>query len=83
MGFLPLCFGVWEIYSGKLAVKELAWQYRQQLDLFTDVRERLKIEPDAKVCQDTIGELALDSLRETFLWTMQRYHREHAPPTAG
>ena len=83
MGFLPLCFGVWEIYSGKLAVKELAWQYRQQLDLFTDVRERLKVELDAKICQDTIGELALDSLRETFLWTMQRYHREHEPPTAG
>ncbi len=83
MGFLPLCFGVWEIYSAKMAVKELAWQYRQQLDLFDDIRERLKVEPDGMVCQDIIGQLALDSLRESFLWTMQRFHREHEPPTAG
>jgi hypothetical protein len=27
--------------------------------------------------------LGRDSLMESYLWTIHRYHREHEPPTGG
>jgi hypothetical protein len=30
-----------------------------------------------------LAELGKDSLMESYLWAIHRYHREHEPPAAG
>ena len=35
MGLLPVWLGVWELYQNKMAMRELLWQYRNQLGHFT------------------------------------------------
>ncbi len=66
-----------------MATKELAWQYSNQARLFA--RTELKL---ASACDDdgrrqVLSELAKDSLSETYMWIVHRYHREHEPPSAG
>ena len=83
MGLLPLMLGIWEIYQGKLAVKELQWQYKNQAVLFNNYLEHLKqsTSPDEK--REILLDLANRSLMENYLWSIHRYHREHEPPAAG
>ena len=35
MGLLPVLLGIWELYQNKKAMRELLWQYRNQLGHFT------------------------------------------------
>ena len=35
MGLLPVWLGIWELYQNKMAMRELLWQYRNQLGHFT------------------------------------------------
>jgi hypothetical protein len=83
MGLLPFWLGVWEIYQGKMAVKELLWQYRNQSKLFSLMSARIKYSRSIEEKQRILAELGERSLTENYLWTIHRYHREHEPPTAG
>jgi uncharacterized membrane protein (DUF485 family) len=83
MGLLPLWLGIWEIYAGKMATKELAWQYSNQASLFARAELTLASAADNERRRQVLSELAKDSLAETYMWIVHRYHREHEPPTAG
>jgi hypothetical protein len=82
-GLLPLWLALWELYQGKMAVRELAWQYSNQALLFSEASRRLETleNEDAKLA--VIEELADSSLIEALQWTVHRFHRDHEPPTAG
>ena len=83
MGLLPLWLGIWEIYQNKMAIRELLWQYANQLDFFRKADARLaRASDDAAKIQIT-AELAEHSRIEIFQWNIHRFHREHEPPTAG
>lgn len=83
MGMLPFLLGVWEIYQHNMATKELLWQYRNQNKHFQNAKKKLASNPDLATKQKIISELAEQSIMENCLWAVQRYHREHEPPTAG
>jgi hypothetical protein len=83
MGLLPFWLGVWEIYQNKMAIKELMWQYRNQWERFSSVDELLKQSRQIEFQRDTIARLGEISIIEGCLWIIQRYHRDHEPPTAG
>ena len=83
MGLLPVWLGIWEIYQNKMATRELLWQYRNQLSHFSRAEVQLTRSnlrhPDTAV----LVEVGKESLMESYLWTIHRYHREHEPPAAG
>ena len=83
LGLVPFWLGVWEIYQAKMAIKELAWQYQNQLYHLERAAAALKhpLTPGrvARVLDDTAERL----LADTYLWIVQRFHREHEPPAAG
>jgi hypothetical protein len=83
MGLLPLWLGIWEIYANKMATKELAWQYANQAKLFAQAELRMASAKDDDGRRQVLSDLARDSLSETYMWIVQRYHREHEPPSAG
>jgi len=83
MGLLPLLLGIWEIHQSKMAIKELLWQYQNQAKLFKQTLEKLSNTSLISIKQEIIAELAEKALIENYLWTIQRYHREHEPPVAG
>ena len=83
MGLLPLLLGIWEIYQGKLAVKELQWQYKNQALLFNAYLSHLNQSDDVEEKREILFDLAKRSLMENYLWSIHRYHREHEPPAAG
>jgi hypothetical protein len=83
MGLLPFWLGVWEIYQNKMAIKELTWQYRNQWERFSSIDEMLKQSRQLEFQRDTIARLGEISIIESCLWIIQRYHRDHEPPTAG
>lgn len=83
MGLLPLWLGIWEIYQNKMAIRELLWQYSNQLDFFRKADARLASAADDKAKIQITAELAERSLIEIFQWNIHRFHREHEPPTAG
>ncbi len=83
MGLLPLWLGIWEIYVSKMAIKELAWQYSNQASLFARTELKLASASDNDGRRQVLTELAKDSLSETHMWIVHRYHREHEPPSAG
>ena len=83
MGLFPFWLGVWEIYQGKMAVKELTWQYQNQRDHFIKTDKLLKQSADIEFRRETIARLGKISILENCLWIIQRHHREHEPPTAG
>ncbi|SHI38314.1 hypothetical protein SAMN05444000_1018 [Shimia gijangensis] len=83
MGLLPLWLALWELYQSKMAIRELAWQYSNQAQMFTNALRRLN-ELQGETCQRAIiTDLADSSFAEALQWTVHRYHREHEPPTAG
>lgn len=83
MGLLPVWLGIWEIYEGKMATRELLWQYRNQLVHFSRATVELRQASDRRQRASILAALGKDSLMESYLWTIHRYHREHEPPAAG
>ena len=83
MGLLPLWLALWELYQGKMAVRELAWQYSNQALLFSEASRRLETLENEDAMLTIIEELADTSLIEALQWTVHRFHRDHEPPTAG
>jgi hypothetical protein len=83
MGFLAVLLGVWELHQDKMATRELLWQYRNQLVHFARAKlELLRFATPNRRHEVLVG-LGKDSLMESYLWTIHRYHREHEPPTGG
>jgi hypothetical protein len=83
MGVLAVLLGVWELHQDKMATRELLWQYRNQLTHFSRARAQLARQSSARTRTAVLAELGKDSLMESYLWAIHRYHREHEPPTAG
>ena len=83
MGLLPVWLGIWELYQGKMATRELLWQYRNQLGHFSRATIELRQASDRDRRVSVLAGLGRDSLMESYLWTIHRYHREHEPPAAG
>jgi len=83
MGFLAVLLGVWELHQDKMATRELLWQYRNQLRHFSHARTQLARISEQGRRDTVLAELGRDSLMESYLWTIHRYHREHEPPSAG
>ena len=83
MGLLAVLLGVWELHQDKMATRELLWQYRNQLSHFARAKAELaRIMTPGRRSQ-VLAELGKDSLMESYLWAIHRYHREHEPPAAG
>lgn len=83
MGALAVLLGVWELHQDKMATRELLWQYRNQLSHFSRARTLLGRLSTSARRSDVLAELGKDSLMESYLWAIHRYHREHEPPAAG
>ena len=83
MGLFPFWLGVWEIYQGKMAVKELMWQYRNQGKRFERAAKDIGDSDSAEYDRKVILDLGMTSILENSQWIIHRYHREHEPPTAG
>jgi len=81
MGFLAVLLGAWELHQNKMATRELLWQYRNQLRHFARARLDLARFTTQSRRNDVLVGLGKDSLMESYLWTIHRYHREHEPPT--
>jgi len=81
-GFLAALLGVWELGQNKMATRELLWQYRNQLSQFARARIRLRHLKNHHSRENLLMALGANSLMETYLWAIHRYHREHAPPGA-
>jgi len=82
MGFMAVLLGVWELHQDKMATRELLWQYRNQLSHFAHAKAQLTRITSARRRNDVLVELGKDSLMESYLWAIHRYHREHEPPAA-
>jgi hypothetical protein len=82
MGFMAVLLGVWELHQDKMATRELLWQYRNQLSHFAHARAQLARMTSPRRRNDVLVELGKDSLMESYLWAIHRYHREHEPPAA-
>jgi cadmium resistance protein CadD (predicted permease) len=83
MGLLPVWLGIWEIYQNKMATRELLWQYRNQLSHFSRAQLQLARASGWARHAAILAELGRESLMESYLWTIHRYHREHEPPASG
>ena len=81
MGIVAVWFAVWELHQNKMATRELLWQFRNQLNHFTRARVQLARSQSASRRREILAALGKDSLMESYLWTIHRYHREHEPPT--
>ena len=83
LGLVPFWLGVWEIYQAKMAIKELGWQYQNQLFHLERAASALRHPGSAKRAVHILDDTAERLLADTYLWTVQRFHREHEPPAAG
>jgi hypothetical protein len=83
MGLLPVWLGIWELYQNKMAMRELLWQYRNQLGHFTIAELQLSRSTVASRYQEILAQVGKEALMESYLWTIHRYHREYEPPTAA
>jgi hypothetical protein len=83
MGVMAVALASWELHQNKMAVRELLWQYRNQLKHFTRARAQLARTLAAGRRLEILAELGKDSLMESYLWTIHRFHREHEPPGRG
>jgi hypothetical protein len=80
MGLTAVMLATWELHQNKMAARELLWQYRNQLKHFGRARSQLArtFAPSRRL--EILGGLGKDSLMESYLWTIHRFHREHEPP---
>jgi len=83
MGLLPLWLAVWELYQGKMATRELIWQYANQRRYFVAASHRMAATDDTETRLRVVSDLAERALGEIYLWSSHRFHREHEPPAAG
>lgn len=83
MGLLPLWAAIWELYQGKMATRELLWQYANQRRYFRAAAREIIQAPGLAEGQKIIRDLADKALIEIYLWSVHRFHREHEPPAAG
>jgi hypothetical protein len=83
MGLLPLWAAIWELYQGKMATRELLWQYSNQQRYFGAASREISQVTDLAECRRIMRDLANKALMEVYLWNVHRYHREHEPPSAG
>jgi hypothetical protein len=83
MGLFPVWLGIWELYQNKMATRELLWQYRNQLGHFTRAELQLSRSTARERQQSILAQVGKESLMESYLWTIHRYHREYEPPSAG
>ena len=82
-GALAVVLGVWELHQDKMATTELLWQYRNQLDHFSLARAQLAHVTGVAGRRQVLADLGRNSLMESYLWAIHRYHREHEPPSGG
>lgn len=82
MGLMAVLLGVWELHRDKMATRELLWQYRNQLGHFARAKAQLARMSNPRRRCDLLIALGKDSLMESYLWAIHRYHREHEPPAA-
>jgi hypothetical protein len=82
MGLLPVWLGIWELYQNKMAMRELLWQYRNQLGHFTIAELQLSRDTTADRIQEILAQVGKEALMESYLWTIHRFHREYEPPAA-
>jgi hypothetical protein len=80
MGFVAVTLASWELHQNKMASRELLWQYRNQLKHFSRARAQLARTVAFGRRLEILAELGKDSLMESYLWTIHRFHREHEPP---
>jgi hypothetical protein len=80
MGLMAVTLASWELHQNKMATRELLWQYRNQLKHFSRARAQLARTLAAGRRLEIIAALGKDSLMESYLWTIHRFHREHEPP---
>jgi hypothetical protein len=80
MGVLIVLLGVMELHQNKMATRELLWQYRNQLGHFSRAKLQLSRIAAPSKRRQVLAELGKESLMESCLWTIHRYHREHEPP---
>lgn len=83
MGFLAVLLGAWELHQNNMATRELLWQYQNQLGHFSRARTQLGRIASLARRDDVLVQLGKDSLMESYLWTIHRYHREHEPPATA
>ena len=67
----------------ELGIRELIWQYKNQLAHFARSSSELERTAAPNRRTELLVELGRRSLMESYLWTIHRYHREHAPPAGG
>ena len=82
-GVFALLLGAWQLRDNNKASRELLLQYRNQGAHFARARQRLAGLTDLVERNRILLELGRDSLMESYMWTIHRYHREHEPPSAG
>jgi hypothetical protein len=80
-GSLTVVLGVWKLHQDKMATSELLWQYRAQLRHFARARAELKMTTGTTGRLKVIAQLGRESLMESYLWAIHRFHREHEPPS--
>ncbi|HLY53680.1 MAG TPA: hypothetical protein VKQ31_11760 [Steroidobacteraceae bacterium] len=80
MGLVAVTLASWELHQNKMASRELLWQYRNQLKHFSRARVQLSRTVAFGRRLEILAELGRDSLMESYLWTIHRFHREHEPP---
>jgi hypothetical protein len=80
IGLVAVTLASWELHQNKMASRELLWQYRNQLKHFSRARAQLTSTFAAGRRLEVLVSLGKDSLMESYLWTIHRFHREHEPP---
>jgi hypothetical protein len=80
-GSLTVVLGVWKLHQDKMAASELLRQYRAQLRHFARARAQLKMTTGMTGRLKVIAQLGRESLMESYLWAIHRFHREHEPPS--
>jgi len=80
IGLMAVTLASWELHQNKMATRELLWQYRNQLKHFSRARAQLARTLVGGRRLEILAALGKDSLMESYLWTIHRFHREHEPP---
>jgi hypothetical protein len=80
VGLVAVTLASWELHQNKMASRELLWQYRNQLKHFSRARTQWTRTLAAGRRLEILVALGKDSLMESYLWTIHRFHREHEPP---
>jgi hypothetical protein len=80
IGLMAVTLASWELHQNKMANRELLWQYRNQLKHFSRASAQLARTLAAGRRLEIFVALGRDSLMESYLWTIHRFHREHEPP---